>query len=69
MEKLRAELLGPLVPFPLLRDPSTYDPNTFNYEEMEKKGLPGRLEWIEVFRKVRVLAHNMDESDSPSSCS
>lgn len=40
------------VPFPLLADPTSYDPCTLDYVAMEAQGLPGNREWIEVFRKV-----------------
>ena len=35
--------------FPLLDRPDSYDPNTLDYIVMEKQGLPGRREWLEVF--------------------
>jgi len=36
--------------FPLLDGPESYDPNTLDYVKMEEQGLPGRREWLEVFR-------------------
>lgn len=36
--------------FPLLKAPDSYDPSTLDYDEMERRGLPGKAEWIEVFR-------------------